>query len=89
MPARSIEIVNQLGLHARAAAKLVQVANRFESEILIRKDGKEANAKSIMAVMMLAAARGSAIEVSACGPDEQPALQALAELIENRFGEDK
>jgi phosphocarrier protein len=89
MAARSIEIVNQLGLHARAAAKLVQLANRFESEILLRKDGKEANAKSIMAVMMLAAGRGSVIEISTSGVDEQPALQALTELIENRFGEDK
>lgn len=84
---RSFTIVNQLGLHARAAAQLVQTANRYRSEIHVEKDGMEVNAKSIMGVLTLAAAKGSRITVSAEGEDCEAALGALAKLIENGFGE--
>ncbi|MEM9302102.1 MAG: HPr family phosphocarrier protein [Pseudomonadota bacterium] len=82
-----IEIVNRLGLHARAAAKLVSVASRFESSIQIARAGRTANAKSIMGVMMLAAACGTTVDLQFDGADEDEAHAALRELIENRFGE--
>jgi phosphocarrier protein len=86
---RTVEllIVNKLGLHARAAAKFVTTASRFESEITVRRDGREVNGKSIMGVMMLAAARGTTVEVTASGPDAQEALEALHALVDDRFGE--
>jgi len=89
MLSEKIEIINQLGLHARAAAKLVSTATRFESKIKISKDGREVDGKSIMSVMMLAASIGSEIEISAEGPDESMALAAIKELILNRFGEEQ
>ena len=84
---RRFVIVNTLGLHARAAAQLVQVANRFRAEIHVEKDGMQVNGKSIMGVLTLAAAKGSSITVSADGEDAEPALAALAKVIENGFGE--
>jgi len=84
---RELEIVNKLGLHARASVKLTQTAGRFASEVWLSRNGKRVNAKSIMGVMMLAAARGSRVLVEADGPDEARALDALAELVANRFGE--
>ncbi len=82
-------IINKLGLHARAAAQFVTEAARFEADILVRREGKEVNGKSIMGVMMLAAAQGTTIEVSASGADAQSAILALDELVKNRFGEDE
>ena len=84
---REFEIVNKLGLHARAAAKLVNEASRFGAEITIHRDGKSANAKSIMSVMMLAASCGASVEIDAEGEDAEVALDALGELIAGRFGE--
>jgi phosphocarrier protein len=84
---RTFLIVNALGLHARAAAQLVQTANRYQSEVLVERDGQSVNGKSIMGVLMLAAAKGSEIQVVCEGPDAEPALQALARLIEAGFGE--
>jgi phosphocarrier protein len=84
---RTFTIVNALGLHARAAAQLVQTANRFRSEIHVEKDGMTVNGKSIMGVLTLAAAKGSAILVSCEGEDAEAAMTALAKVIENGFGE--
>jgi phosphocarrier protein len=81
------EIVNKLGLHARASAKLTQVASGFESEIWLSRNGKRVNAKSIMGVMMLAAAKGSSIRIEIEGADEQAAMAAVAGLIADKFGE--
>lgn len=86
---RTFTIVNRLGLHARAAAKLVQVAGRFSSDILLEREGQQANGKSIMGVLTLAAAQGSALEVTVEGEDASEAMEALAELIEDGFGEDR
>lgn len=80
-------IVNKLGLHARAAAKFVTQASLYDSEINLKKDNQDVNGKSIMGVMMLAAAKGSEIELIIDGQDEKQAMQSLLELIENRFGE--
>jgi phosphocarrier protein HPr len=84
---RTFAIVNALGLHARAAAQLVQAANRFQSEVLIAKEGMSVNAKSIMGVLTLAAAKGSKITVSCEGADAESALAVLGKLIEGGFGE--
>jgi len=84
---RTFVIVNALGLHARAAAQLVQAANRFRSEILVIKDGQEVNGKSIMGVLMLAAAKGTEIEVACEGEDADQAMTDVARLIEAGFGE--
>jgi phosphocarrier protein len=81
-------IKNRLGLHARAAAQLVQLANRYKSDVLVRKDGLEVNGKSIMGILMLAAPKGSKIEVIVRGDDATEALKALGELIDDGFGED-
>ena len=80
-------IRNMLGLHARAAAQCVNIANRFQSEIIVRKGRDAANGKSIMGVLMLAAARGSVVEVEATGPDAAGAVRELGALIDNLFGE--
>ena len=82
-----IEISNKLGLHARAAAKLVNTAGQFEAEVHIQKDHQRINAKSIMGVMMLAASKGTSITLQTEGPDEQAAMDALIELINDKFGE--
>ena len=87
MPSKSLEIVNKLGLHARAAAKLTQVAGGFHSEIWISRSGRRVNAKSIMGVMMLAAGIGSSVKIEAEGKDADAALAALLKLIRDKFGE--
>ncbi len=84
---RSFEIVNVLGLHARAAAQLVQAANRFHSEIIVEKDGLQVNGKSIMGVLTLAAAKGSQILVTCEGEDAPAAMEALSRVIQAGFGE--
>ncbi len=87
MPRTEAEIVNKLGLHARAAAKLTQVASGFVSEVWLSRNGRRVNAKSIMGVMMLAAGKGSRITIEADGKDAEGALAALVQLIAERFGE--
>ena len=84
---QDIEIINKLGLHARASSKLTQTASQFSSEIWIEKNGRKVNAKSIMGVMMLAAAMGSFITLETNGADEQSAMSALQALINDYFGE--
>lgn len=83
-----MEISNRLGLHARAAAKLVHVTGRFSSQVKLQKDGEQVDAKSILGVLLLAAAQGSRIVVSCEGEDEDEAMHAIAELISNRFDEE-
>lgn len=86
---KQANIINKLGLHARAAAKLVTLASSFNSDIQIGLNNKQINGKSIMGVMMLAAAQGYTIELIISGNDEEQAMQALLELIQSRFGEDQ
>ena len=83
----NITIVNKLGLHARAASKLVSCASRFESEVFLARQGNRVNAKSIMGVMMLAASKGVELEMEIEGSDEQECHDALVDLFSNRFGE--
>jgi phosphocarrier protein HPr len=85
---RKIQVINKLGLHARPAAMLVQKAAKFKSEIWLKKDDTEVNAKSILSVMMLAAEVGSFISLKAEGEDEAQAVEALAKLFEEKFGEE-
>lgn len=85
---RTAEIVNRLGLHARAAAKLVHTAGAFESQITLAKDGEEVDAKSILGILLMAAAQGSEVVVRSDGPDEQAAMAAVLALIANRFDEE-
>jgi phosphocarrier protein len=85
---REVTIINRLGLHARPAAQLVQKASKFISEIKIRRQNLEVNAKSIMGVMMLAAEMGSRVVIAAEGPDEREAVEALALVIQGKFGEE-
>ncbi len=87
MISRDIEIINKLGLHARASAKLTQLAAKFQSEVWMTRNQRRVNAKSIMGVMMLAAGKGSTVTLEAEGPDEQACFDALVELINARFGE--
>jgi phosphocarrier protein len=87
MPQRELEIVNRLGLHARASAKLTQVASRFQSDVHIARNGRRVNAKSIMGVMMLAAGKGSKVTLETSGPDEEEAMSALCALVADCFGE--
>ncbi len=89
MRCHTIVIVNRLGLHARASAKFVSLASEFKSDITLKRNGQEVNGKSIMGIMMLAAARGSELEVCAHGQDEEKAISALTALISERFGEDE
>ena len=86
---REIEITNKLGLHARAAAKLVKVAGGFTSSIEIEKQEQRVNAKSIMSVMMLAASRGNTVKLFVEGDDQTDAMASVIELIQNKFGEDE
>jgi len=88
MEVQTFTIKNRLGLHARAAALLVKTANRFVSDILIEKDGLEVNGKSIMGILMLAAAKGTRIMLKVEGKDATEALLSLGRLIENKFGEE-
>jgi phosphocarrier protein len=83
----SVQIVNKHGLHARPAAEIVKAAARFKSDITLRRDDLEVNGKSIMGVMMLAAEYGATLELRASGPDEDEAVNALAAIIANKFGE--
>ncbi|MDH4273834.1 MAG: HPr family phosphocarrier protein [Gammaproteobacteria bacterium] len=87
MRTQRVEIVNMLGLHARAAAKFVTLATQFSCDVAVEKDGRQANGKSIMGVMMLAAAKGTHIIITANGTDEQNAVEALSSLVSNKFGE--
>ena len=87
MPTAEAEIINKLGLHARASAKLTQTAARFPAEVWLSRNGRRVNAKSIMGVMMLAAGKGSVVEIETDGADEQAAMDALVALIEDKFGE--
>ena len=85
---RQVEIVNRLGLHARAAAKLVHMAGGFRSRITLMKDGEEVDAKSILGILLMAAAQGSAIVIRCDGQDEEDAMRAVTGLIANRFDEE-
>jgi phosphocarrier protein len=85
---RETEIVNRLGLHARAAAKLVHTAGHFQSRVTVLKDGEEVDAKSILGILLLAAGQGSQVVVRCEGTDEADALQAVTKLIANRFDEE-
>jgi len=87
MPIAEIEIINKLGLHARASAKLSQLAAQFPCEILLSRNGRQINAKSSMGVMMLAAGIGSTVTLETVGDQADEAMQALTELINDRFGE--
>ena len=87
MPVIEIEIINKLGLHARASAKLSQLAAQFPCEVLLSRNGRQINAKSIMGVMMLAAGIGSTVTLETVGDQADEAMQALTELINDRFGE--
>jgi phosphocarrier protein len=84
---REVEIINKLGLHARASAKLTQVAGQFKAHVWVTRNGRRVNAKSIMGVMMLAAAQGSTLVVETDGPDEGQAMDAVTRLIAARFEE--
>jgi phosphocarrier protein HPr len=88
MQQRDVEIVNKLGLHARPSAKLTQLASSFKSNVFMARNGRRINAKSIMGVMMLAAAKGSTITLETEGEDEVEAIDALAGLISSGFGEE-
>ena len=88
MISRTVIVVNQLGLHARAAAKFVHLATRFQSNIRVIRDSKAMDGKSIMGILLLAAARGTAITVEAAGIDEEAAVAALVQLVESGFGEE-
>ncbi len=87
MLTREVQILNRLGLHARASAKLTQTASRFAADVWISRDGRRVNGKSIMGVMMLAAAKGTTLKLEVDGPDEQEAMAALTTLIADKFGE--
>ncbi|MCC7040016.1 MAG: HPr family phosphocarrier protein [Burkholderiales bacterium] len=87
MQQREVEIVNKLGLHARASAKLTQLAARYRSEVQMTRNGRKVNAKSIMGVMMLAAGKGSKVLIETDGPDEHDAMEAIVALIGDYFGE--
>ena len=89
MQQRNLTICNKLGLHARAAARFVSLASGFDCRIMLERNGRRVNGKSIMGVMMLAAAQGAAITLITDGQDEQQAADALQQLIEDRFGEDE
>jgi len=89
MLSQQLTIINKLGLHARATAKLVTLVSQFKSEVSLEKENKSANAKSIMGVMMLAAAQGSQVLLTISGEDEKECLDAITELVNNRFGENQ
>jgi phosphocarrier protein len=84
---RELEIINKLGLHARASAKFTQLAAKYQSEVWLTRNGRRINAKSIMGVMMLAAGKGAKVTLEAEGPDENGAVDALTALINDKFGE--
>jgi phosphocarrier protein len=88
-PSRTVEIINERGLHARASAKFVKVASGFDAEVMVSREGQTVDARSIMGLMMLAAGIGSTIDIAAKGPEAEAALDALGALIANRFDEDR
>ena len=88
MTSQSVSVVNQLGMHARAAAKFVHLAGRFDARVRVARDQREMDGKSIMGILLLAAARGCTITISADGSDEQDAVNALVALVQSGFGED-
>lgn len=88
MVTREVEVVNRLGLHARAAARFVHLAVRFESRITVARDSQQVDGKSILGVLLLAATQGTRLRISAEGPDESEALETLEKFITNRFGEE-
>ena len=87
MQQRDVEIINKLGLHARASAKLTQLAAKYQSDVQMSRNGRKVNAKSIMGVMMLAAGKGARVTVEVDGPDEAAAMDAIVALIGDYFGE--
>jgi phosphocarrier protein len=87
MTSRAVVVNNQLGLHARAAARFVHVATRFASQIRVGRDAKVMDGKSIMGILLLAAARGTTLTITADGPDEDEAVEALTQLVQSGFGE--
>ncbi len=87
MQYKEVEILNKMGLHARASARLTQLASQFQSEVWLSRNDRKVNAKSIMGVMMLAASKGVVLGIETTGPDETEAIQALVNLIEDFFGE--
>jgi phosphocarrier protein HPr len=87
MQQREVEIVNKLGLHARASAKLTQLAGQHQCEVWLSRSGRRVNAKSIMGVMMLAAPKGSLVMIETSGPDEEEAMTGIIQLITEKFGE--
>ncbi|MDA8362334.1 MAG: HPr family phosphocarrier protein [Gammaproteobacteria bacterium] len=89
MKQANIMVINKLGMHARASAKFVNLASQFKSDIVLERNGHQANGKSIMGIMMLAAGKGSRLSLNVEGVDEDEAMQALRGLIENRFGEEE
>ena len=88
MTSQQVTVVNQLGMHARAAAKFVHLATRYTARVKVTRDGREMDGKSIMGILLLAAARGSTITISAEGQDERDAVDALVALVQSGFGED-
>lgn len=86
---KKVAICNELGLHARAATKFVQLAGKFNVDVEVEKDGQSVNGKSIMGILMLVASKGSVIEIRVTGADAEAALQALVDLVKARFGEDR
>ena len=88
MFSRDVRVVNQLGLHARAAARFVHLATRYHAQIRVGRETKVMDGKSIMGILLLAAARGTTITISADGPDERDAVEALAQLVASGFGEE-
>ena len=85
---KEVEIINKIGLHVRPASMLVEIANKFKSDVWIEKDGQEANGKSIMSILLLSAEKGSKIDIKAQGPDAAQAVEALAKVVKNKFGEE-
>jgi phosphocarrier protein len=87
MPQREVEIINKLGLHARASAKLTQLAAKYQCDVSMARNNRKVNAKSIMGVMMLAAGKGAKVTLETSGPDEDEAMEAIVALINDYFGE--
>jgi phosphocarrier protein HPr len=87
MPQREVEVINKLGLHARASAKLTQLAAKYQCDVSMARNNRKVNAKSIMGVMMLAAGKGAKVTLETSGPDEDEAMQAIVALINDYFGE--
>lgn len=89
MISKTVTLKNKLGMHARASSKFVETAKNFESDVIVYKNGEKVNGKSILGLLMLAAAVGDEIEITTQGPDEKEAMEALLKLVEERFGENE